>query len=424
MIGQAQVLTLDSCFCLAMKNNLRLKNAELETERARQVRYQALTKYFPNISLQAFSFHALQPLVQIGAQDIINGISNTDLQEGMNKLYEDYGKDADLDEIFHFFQYGVTAGATAVQPVFTGGQIVNGNRLAKLGVQSAELQAKITEREVMHEVEETYLIIVGLENKKATLQAVTDLLDTLTADVNTAIAAGLTTKNDLLKIELKRRETESQQLQLENGIRLAKQALCRSIGREFSDSIILVDDTTYNIKSDSMPRPEHELLELSVRAEQLKKKMEIGKALPQIAVGGTYAYTRFFQDKNQHNGMLFATVQVPLTQWWETGHKIKEMNLQTEIARNTQQHINEQMELQLIQAEQEVIVAEKQLDLCHKTIENAEENLRMARINYEAGMLPISDLLEARTLLVKAENDLTDARLQLHLAKRKLEECK
>lgn len=421
---QAQTLSLDSCLSLAAANNLQMKNADLEIQRAEQVRYQALTKYFPNISAQAFAFHALNPLIEIGAKDIINGIENEEIRNNLSQVYEDYGTEAELDKMFGFFQYGVTAGATALQPVFMGGQIVNGNRLAKLGVEAAKLQAEITQREVQRDVEQTYLMIVGLEEKKATLQSVNELLDTLTNNLQTAIEAGLTTHNDILKIELKRGETESQQLQLDNGITLAKQALCSRIGIPYSDYLQVDTTNVLRMPISTTPRPEKELLELNVKSEQLRKKMEVGKALPQVAVGGSYAYNRMFKDKNQHNGLLFATVQVPLTDWWEAGHKIKERNLQTEQAENTRQYLTEQMELQALQAEQEVLLAEKKIDIAEKVVDNATENLRIVRINYEAGLEPLSNLLEARTMLMKAENDLTDARLQLRIAQRNAEDYK
>ncbi|MBR1809103.1 MAG: TolC family protein [Paludibacteraceae bacterium] len=422
--ADAQILTLDSCLSVAQRNNLQMKNADLEIQKAQQVKYQALTKYFPNISAQAFAFHALNPLIEIGAKDIINGIENEDVRTNLTRVYNEYATSTDLDKMLGFFQYGVTAGATAIQPVFMGGQIVNGNRLAKLGVEAAKLQADITGRDIRRDVEQTYLMIVGLEEKKATLLSVNELLDTLTNNLQTAIQAGLTTKNDILKIELKRGETESQQLQLENGITLAKQALCSRLGIPYSDSLQVDTAGILTVSSSALPRPEKELLELNVKAEQLRKKMEIGKALPHITVGGSYAYNRLFKDKNQHNGLLFATVQVPITYWWETGHKIKEKNLQTEQAENNRQYLNEQMELQSLQAEQEVLLAEKKIEIAEKVVTNASENLRVARVNYEAGLEPLSELLEARTVLMKAENDLTDARLQLRLAQRKAEDYK
>lgn len=424
-IVNGQTLSLDSCLSLAKKNNPQVRNAQLEIEKAQQVRYQALTKFFPNISAQAFAFHALNPLIEIGAQDLINSVQNEQVRTDLNQIYQDYGQNADLEKMFGFFQYGVTAGATAIQPIFMGGQIVNGNRLAKLGVDAAKLQSEITQRDVTLDVEQLYLMIIGLEAKRSTLLSVNELLDTLTNNLKSAIAAGLTTQNDILKIELKRGETESQQLQLENGISLAKQALCTRIGIPFSDSLqIITKDVlteNYTVSGADYARPEKELLELNVQASELKKKMTIGQALPQIALGGSYAYNRMFKDKNQHNGLLFATLKVPLTNWWETGHKIKEHSISAEQAQNNRDYLTEQMELQTLQAEQEVMVAEKQIQINEKVVENGKENYRIAKINYDAGMVSISELLEARTLLMKAENDLTDAKIQLRLASRKAE---
>lgn len=418
---QAQRLTLDSCLSLAHENNLQYINAELEIKKAQQVRYQALTKYFPQISAQAFAFHSLNPLLEIGAQDIINGVKDEQVKTELNNIYHQYGQDMNLEQMFGFFQYGVVVGATAVQPVFMGGQIINGNRLAKVGVEAAKLQAQITERDIRQQIEQTYFLIVGLEEKKNTLKAVNELLDTLTNNVNSAISAGLATDNDLLKIELKRSQTQGQQLQLENGLKLAKQALCTYIGITYSDSISIDTVGVFTLNSEFVSRPEKELLELSIEAEDIRMKMEIGKALPQIAVGGTYAYNRLFKDNNQHNGLLFATVQVPLTAWWEASHKIKESSISIQQAENNRQYLNQQMELQSIQAQQAVLLAEKQIQIAQQTATNAAENLRITQINYEAGLLSLSDLLEAQTLYLKSQNDLTYARLQLRLAQRQSE---
>ena len=43
---------------------------------------------------------------------------------------------------------GTIGGVTAVQPVFAGGQIVNGNRLAKVGENVSRLQLQLSENEV------------------------------------------------------------------------------------------------------------------------------------------------------------------------------------------------------------------------------------------------------------------------------------
>jgi len=48
---------------------------------------------------------------------------------------------------------GTLAGITALQPVFAGGQIVNGNRLARVGEEVARLQLQLSENDVERQTE-------------------------------------------------------------------------------------------------------------------------------------------------------------------------------------------------------------------------------------------------------------------------------
>jgi basic membrane lipoprotein Med (substrate-binding protein (PBP1-ABC) superfamily) len=71
---------------------------------------------------------------------------------------------------------GTIAGITATQPVFAGGQIVNGNRLAKIGEEAAYLQKQLSENEVEKTAEQYFWKIVSLQEKTKTLDAVEQLL--------------------------------------------------------------------------------------------------------------------------------------------------------------------------------------------------------------------------------------------------------
>ena len=81
--------------------------------------------------------------------------------------------------------------AMAIMPLFAGGRIVNGNRLAKVGIEAAELKAEVTERDVMEEVEASYFLVLGLQEKEATVAAALALIDSLDHVVDKALAAGV-----------------------------------------------------------------------------------------------------------------------------------------------------------------------------------------------------------------------------------------
>ena len=156
-MANAQQLSVDSCKALALRNNAAVKNADLDVQAAEEVKKQAFTKYFPNVSALAGGYYALKPLVEYGIDDIRNATA----RQWLHNLYFEYGAAIGLPDKLSLFENGVMVGAAVVQPVYMGGQIVNGNRLAKVGVEAAELQQQLTQEKLLLQVEENYWLVVS-----------------------------------------------------------------------------------------------------------------------------------------------------------------------------------------------------------------------------------------------------------------------
>ena len=430
---KAQVLTIDSCLSLARQNNKELRHAELNIEKAQQVKNQAFTNYFPQVKATAIGYHSLHPMVEVGIDDI----NNASVRDLLTTLYGNYGAALGLDNTISLFQYGYQAGVTALQPVYMGGKIVAGNQLAKVGVEAARLQTQITERDLLEQVEESYWLVVGLTEKQQTLQAVTVLLDTIHRTVQVAVNAGLALQTDLLKVELRQSEIHRTQIQLDNGLALAKRALWQAISPTTKSPTSptppkegLPDYNSLQVEPSSadsaLQTPplkegygeviESSLLSLQVRAAELQRRMHIADALPQVAVGAHYGYSNmqanFLRNglgNKTGNGAVFVSVSVPLTDWWKTGHKIREDNIAVEQARLEEQHTNELLGLRTQQAYDKTVEAYSLVSENRHALDIARENYRLSGVNYRAGMGTITDLLTAQTTLLQAENNLTDA---------------
>lgn len=410
----AQPLTLDSCKAFALRNNVTVQNALLDVRAAEQVKKQALTKYFPTVNATALGYHAINPLLELGIDDI----DNAQVRNYLYDLYAEYGSAMGLPNSLDFCKRGLSVGATVMQPVFAGGRIVNGNKLAQVGVEAAKLQSELSMEQMLLNVEENYWLIVSLYEKRQTILQALALLDTLHRDVVAAQEAGLVTANDPLKVTLKENEMRSNLLKVENGIVLATMALCQQTGIPYSPDLTLCDSVvvvmtnpTTDVSTAVAQRKESALLDMSVRAEQLKKKMMVGEALPQVAVGAGAAYGSMVFDRYSANGLAFATVQVPLTNWWETSHKVKEQNIRIQQAENNRADLTGKMALEVQQAANNVHEAYAQITLAESSVRDATANLVTARVNFEAGLIPVSELLEAQTLHSQARNQLTDARI-------------
>ncbi len=413
------MLSLDSCKALALRNNLEIKNAALDVEAAQEVKKQAFTKYFPIVSVIAGGYYAANPLFEYGIDDI----ENANARQWLHNLYYEYGAAIGLPDRISLCENGVMAGATVVQPVYMGGQIVNGNKLAKVGVEAAELQGQLTEDRILQQVEEYYWLIISLQEKKKTLQQALTFLDTLRRDVTTAAEAGLVSTNDVLKVKLKWTEIYNNREKLQNGIRLATLALGQTIGQD--TGILILTDTIGEISewqarwtdpgAAVMGRKETQLLNLQVDAEELKKKMALGETLPHLTIGGTASYGNLVFDHYSANALAFATLQVPLTGWWEASHKLKQHDILVQKAKNERADLMRKMYLETLQASNNVDEAYNQYKLMELALQDAEANLHDVKADYDAGLVPVSDLLEAQTLLLQAQNQRTDALIDLKI---------
>ena len=411
-------LSVQDCIEMALENNIELKNSQLEIDKARATKNEARAEYFPTVSAQAVAFDALNPMLTFGIEDI----DNAQLRQLLYTLYAEYGSNMGLDKEYSFVQNGVMLNAMATEPVYAGGRIRNGNKLAKLGIDAAETQAKVKEDEVCLQAETLYWQIVALQEKLATLDQLDRLLDTLDKDLSGAIEAGLAMPTDQYKLKVKQNESQLNRKKVTDGITLLKMALAQYIGADWQTMIL--SDTlgmeTEPIAYYQQPheavslRNESHLLDLSIEAEKLKKKMTLGETLPSLLVGGSTSYHTIFEN-TKPNAMVFAVLQVPITDWHKTSIKLKKHNLDTEIAENTRRDLTEKMEMQTNQAWFNLEQSWLRITMAQTALNDAEANLKVTEDYYEAGLVALSDLLEAQTMLKKSRDELTDSRVEYRI---------
>ena len=429
--AQTQVLTLDSCLSSAKQHNCTIRSAQLEVAISREVKKQMLWKYFPQVSIEGFAFGAARHLVEADVTEMgLAGSTGDFLKQAfdlLNALGQVDNPDFQLSSEVKWMRWGVSAQGEALQPVYWGGQIVNANKLAQLGIDAAQLKQEVSERDVLQEVTETYWLLAGLMEKRATVSKASELLDTIAHVAQTAYNHGLVTANDLMRVQLKHNEISTKALQLENGIRIARRLLCQMAGLPYSDSLQL-EELPDNETIDFLPqtpesiriegRPETKLLDLNVRYNQLMKKMTIGETLPHLGIGVTGGYNNFFE-KNRFNAIAFAQLSIPLTGWGETAHKIKQHNIRIQLSEMMREDMRVKMEIQNTHIYDQLTEAIQLVAQHRSSRDLAEENYRIALMNYRAGVGTMTELMESEALLLQAENAYTDARISYRTSLRK-----
>ena len=390
-----QLYTLEECRQMALEQNAKMKVAANKTQMAKQEKREAVTNFFPSISLTG------------GAMKADDGLIQMPMGEQTMKL---------LDE-------GMFGGAIVTMPIFAGGQIYHGNKLAKLGVELSELQLRQTQNEVTLTVDQYYWNIVVLNEKLKTLQHVSALLEKICSDAKAAVDAGIKNRNDLLQVELRKNETQSVVIDIQNNIAICKMLLAQYIGTDMngfdvqtavSNELSSPEQLYVNHNERLESTVEYQLLSKAVDASKLEKRLNAGQFLPMVALQGGYLYNDFMgPSQNSFVGML--NVSIPIS--WKAPFSVRKYKLRHQNAVTEFNNGSEQLMIRMQKAQIDLSNAYQQALIARNSIEQSEENLRLNEQYYKAGTSSMSDLLQAQQLYQQSRDKYAEAYSKYEISK-------
>jgi outer membrane protein TolC len=181
-----------------------------------------------------------------------------------------------------------------------------------------------------------------LKASRRTLEKALQTLDSLDRQVQVAVDAGIATRNDLLKVQLRRNQYRADMVDLDNGIELFGSLLGQYIGlpenvRPAIDAAVpsalpSIPDSLFIHPAEALPQTVgYRLLSENIEAKKLEKRIEVGKNLPSVAVGAGWFYHDVL-GQNHDFGAVMVSVNVPLSGWWGGSHAIRRKQLAVEMA--------------------------------------------------------------------------------------------
>jgi outer membrane protein TolC len=390
-----QSYSLEQCRQMALTQNAQMRISANKTMIAKQEKREAATNFLPSISLAGGAMKADDGLLQIpmGGQTM--------------KL---------LDE-------GLYGGAMVSLPIFAGGQIYNGHKLATLGLEVSELQLRQTTNEVKLTVEQYYWNIVVLNEKLQTLQQVEIMLDKIRSDVKVAVDAGVKNRNDLLQVELRHNEIKSAVINVENNIKVCKMLLAQYIGVDWENFDVQATVTADLLSPEYLfvnhaehleTTVEYQLLSKAVEASKLEMRLNKGQFLPTVALSGGYLYNDFMgPSQNSFVGMV--NVSIPIS--WKASHSVRKYKYRYQNAVTEFDDGSEQLIIRMQKAQIDLSNAYQLALIARNSIEQSEENLRLNEQYYKAGTSSMSDLLEAQQLFQQSRDKYAEAYSKYEISK-------
>ena len=418
--GAQEVLTLQQCRDMALENNKQMSAAVKQTEGALYMQKSFKGNFFPNLKAYGNDMYAS-----------VDGTLN--IPGGNLPVF--LGKTTNLPIGFAYFpgidlnmkvNNVIMAGLQLEQPIFMGGKIMAAYKMSKIGTEAARLNERLTASEVILQTENAYALLVKAQEMKKVAESYESLLKELMKVVESAHKHGLKPKNDVLKVQVKLNESELGIRKAENACRLAMMNLCHMIGKPLDSELEIeavyphVPEAGNEDVVSIVDRPEYGMLEKKVELAKQEVKLQRSELLPKIGVRGSYDYTNGVKVNGQKllddaGFSVMVNVTLPLFHFGERYNKVRSAKSKLEQARLEQNDINEKMQLELMQAENNLDEARLEADLADRSLEQAAENQRVSKSEYDAGLETLSDYLEAQTLWQKAYATQVDAHFQMYL---------
>lgn len=463
--ASAEVFTLDRCRSLALENNKSLQMASAEQRAAYYTRKSAFTNYLPKISatggymytsreVSLLSDEQKQTLPHIGdgvaasagqiggalmqhpqLGPMLQGLQGqlAPMVQGLQGQLNAAGQSL-VDALDTDTRSAAAITLQLTQPIYMGGKIRAYNKIAKLAEQAAADKYDLAEQDIIVEVDETYWQIVALTAKKNLAESYQKLVKDLEADVDAMIAEGVATKADGLSVKVKANQADVAVIQVNNGLSLLKMLLCQIMGVDVNTPVVLADeDSLDNMTADSVAddvaadeswrenRPEIRALGRSAEVFRQKERLALAETMPTVALTGGYSWLTpglFNGFENRFTGLwnVGVVVKIPLITWGDRIYKVKAARANTDIARLKLSEATEKIELQIAQSRNSLMEAQLRLEACESAVSVADENLRIARLGLQEGVIPVINANEAQTAWLGARSALIAAQIDRKLA--------
>lgn len=418
-----ETLTLSKCRAMALENNKQMAAAIKQTQAARYTEKSYWANFFPNFTASGSGLHSTMN----GSFNIPGGNLPTFIPDATGQFLPNNGfayfPGIDLNYKVRTIYMG---GLQVEQPIFMGGKIKAAYKMATLGKQMAQLNENLTSTDIILETDQAYALMIKAQEMNKVAESYHAVLQELMKNVQSAYKHGLKSKNDILKVQVKLNESELSIRKAQNALRLANMNLCHLIGKPLNETLHISDDfpiieqQSETQINDITARPEYNILDKQVDLAKQQVKLTRSELMPQIGIRGSYDYIHGLKVNEQTmfdkgNFSVLLNVSIPIFHFGERINKVRAAKMKLEQTRLEQADLNEKMLLELTQSANNLDEAKLEAELADQSLLQADENRRISKGEYEAGLESLADHLEAQALWQQAYENKVDAHFQLYL---------
>lgn len=293
-----------------------------------------------------------------------------------------------------------------LQPVYTGGRVLESIRMAQHQQALVGNQAKALNDAVCYQTDIQYWSAVARQEIVDVAEDFRNSIAALVKTIKERVEVGLVDPQDLLMAEVKLNEAEYQLLQAQSNFETGRMALNSMIGVRLEQPteldaqipIVVVSDSLW--LSTGMGRPEIQMAYDKIRIAESTKKLNDSQFKPQFYVGveGSYSSPGYnFKKDLDPNYAVYAKVSVPIFEWGKRRSEKRVSSFRIGMAEDYLNKVVDRVELEVSVARKALSQAIERVRLSESSLAKAEENEAKAVERYNEGKVSVVEVIDAQT---------------------------
>ncbi|MGD1841929.1 MAG: TolC family protein [Thermonemataceae bacterium] len=407
----AQQLTLAECVDRALTNNQNVKNAALAVTSTEYEIRETKSALLPTIDLNGQYQYYFEVPGQVVPANAFGG------PEGA----------------FQTVELGVPQSVSAnvqLSQTLYNQQVLLGLKAAKVARQASTLELALTQEELIYNVSATYYNVQVLQESLQSLEKNIENLEK-SVKVNETLKDNdlIPTsryKRLLINLENLKNQRENQQLQVVQNLNMLKYLMSMPITTPLSVVPFESNSIEGNLQAGSISnRKDIQLQQESIRLAELDKKSTKAGYYPSLQADLFYGYTgyndEFNPTENINNQWISSSyfslsLRVPIFDGFNRKYQLKQKEVALQQSNNTLQMMRINAEQEIQDAYNNYLSYQNLLDNNQRSLTLAEDLFKNANVEYQNGLINITDYLAAQDDLTDARNNYTTALINLQLA--------
>ncbi|MBC7362722.1 MAG: TolC family protein [Candidatus Aminicenantes bacterium] len=408
-------LTLDDCLRLALEQNpFYLSTQEKENEARAQV-HQAVSRFFPTLNAQGTDILD-KKVFTVEIPPMVPGQQPQRVKFDFTRTYQ------------MSLSFSV--------PIFTGGRLMAGYKQANYNLLATQEAIRQSRQETVFNVKKAFYGYLLARKFLEVAQESIDLAERHLANVKNLYEVGMATKFDLLRAEVQLANLKPQLIRARNGLEMAELALKNLLGLDLNQPIEIKGELAFQdvqlsldeaVQKALINRPE--LHQLRYQRQMAGEMFKLARAndLPSLAIGGTLNYwsnNLNFRKNNWENYYTISLVlNIPIFNGFANQAQAAQAKALARELEYSLKGVTESIKLEVQQAILSYQQAKEALLSQEKNVEQAQEAVRLAELNFSEGLATTLDVTSAQVALSQARTNYAQALYDCLVALAQLEKA-